>query len=159
MLLRRLRAEERAFQVSVDDKVPVVIRHLEQQVVADDPRARDQGVEPAEFLNSSLHHRLDLPAVAHIARDGEPADGARNLTCRRLVQVRHRDPGALGGKQRRRRGPDAAAATGDQRHLVLEPHWVSVSSAVPPSFRGSEAPCMNPSFSRTMTWGREKYES
>ena len=47
VLLRRAHGVERALQVRVDDGVPVVVAHLEEHVVADDPGARDEDVERA----------------------------------------------------------------------------------------------------------------
>src|SRR5216684_3728163 len=145
--------------MGVDHEVPVFIGHLEQQVVANDPGAGHEHVEAAELLDGGLHHRFHLRPIADIASDSETADGARHLSGGRLVEVRYRHLRTFCRKQPRGGGADSAAPAGDQRHPVLEPHSVSVSNAVPPSLRGSEAPWRKPSFSPTITWGRAKYES
>jgi hypothetical protein len=87
VLLRRPRRQERPLQVRVDDRVPVFVGHLEDEVVADDARAGDKDVEPAELRHRAGHHRLDLRAIADIARDGETSDGVRDLARRRVVKV------------------------------------------------------------------------
>ncbi len=97
----------------VDDRIPILVGHLEDQVVADDARARDQDVEPAELRDGSPDHRFDRRAVAHVARDTEAADRARDLASRRLVEIRHRHPGALGRQQPRRGGANPTPAAGD----------------------------------------------
>ena len=158
MLLRRPRAQERPLQVRVDDRVPVIVGHLVQQVVADDPRARHQHVDAAEFLDRAVDHRLHRLALGDVACDRQALDRVRNLARRRLVHVRDHELRSLAGEQLGGGGADSAAASGDQRDAVLEPHRVAESSAVPPSLRGSDAPSSRPS-TETITCGREKYES
>ncbi len=159
MLLRRAGAKERAFEVRVDDRIPFLVGHLEQQVVANDARARDEDVEASELLDRELDHGVHLGAHAHIAGDRQGAYRVRHLASRCFVEVGDRDLRALGRQQTCRGGADPATASGDECDSVFELHSVSVSSATPPSLRGSEAPWRKPSFSATITWGRAKYES
>jgi hypothetical protein len=49
-----------------DDGVPVVVGHPVDEVVADDPGAGDQHVEPAALLDRARDRRLDRGAVGHV---------------------------------------------------------------------------------------------
>ena len=142
----------------VDDRIPVLVGHLEQQVVADDAGARDEDVQMAQLLHRARDHRLHRVTRAHVACDRESADGLRHLARRSLIQIRHHHPRAFGRKKLSRRRADAARASRHDGDSILEPHVVVVSSAVPPSLRGSDAPTSR-SPAATITCGLEKYES
>jgi hypothetical protein len=59
VLLGRPGHQERAAQVHADDQVPVVVGHLEQQVVAGDAGVVDQDVDAAELLDDPVDRGLD----------------------------------------------------------------------------------------------------
>src|SRR5205823_15084206 len=113
-------------------------------------------VQPSELRQRPADQRLDLLAGGDVARDGNGADGLSHLLGGPDVHVRDDDTGALAREQVRRRGADPTSSARDQRDAIGKPHFVSVSKAAPPSFRGSEAPDRYPSRSATITCGREK---
>src|SRR4029077_7788365 len=152
-LLCRPGAKKGALEVGVDEGVPVLAVHLEQQVVPDDPRAGHQDVDSAELLDCAFHHLVDLPSIAHVAREGKTVDRPGHPLRRLFVRVGNGAPRPFGGKQTCCRRPDPAPGAGDERDPVLEPHAVSVSSAVPPSLRGSEAPSSLPPPTAATTCG------
>ena len=51
VLLRRARAEERASQMDIQHRVPVVVAHLEEQVIAQHARIVDEDVKLAKRLD------------------------------------------------------------------------------------------------------------
>ena len=112
--LRRLGGEERAAQVGGDHRVPVVVAQLVDEVVADDPGARDQDVQAAELLDRAGDGGLDLLARGDVGLDLEAGD----VVVEGEIGGRHL--GALGGEPRQRRLPDPAAGAGDERDLALE---------------------------------------
>ena len=74
--LRRLAGQEEPAQVHRHDGVPVVLGHLEQQVVPGDPGVVDQHAERAELLGDPVDGGGDLPASATFAAEPErPAPG------------------------------------------------------------------------------------
>ena len=87
LLLRGAHRVERSLQVRVDDGVPVLVAHLEEHVVADDPGARDEDVERAAVRDRGLDRGLDVLALRHVAANGVTADRRRRLLRRRLVEV------------------------------------------------------------------------
>ena len=112
--------EERPAQVRVDHRVPVVVRHLVEQVVADDPGAGDEDVEPPRRRRRLGHCRLDLLARGHVALHGATADRGRRLLRRCEIEVRDDDVGSLCGEPGRGGGADPARAAGDEGHLPGE---------------------------------------
>src|SRR4029079_16096779 len=106
-----------------DDGLPVVVRQLVDQVVADHTRAGDEDVEPAELFGRLRHRRLHLIALRDVAPDLE----RRAFVLE--IQVRHGDLRALLREARGRRRPDPSRAAGDQRHLAVEPHAISTSAS------------------------------
>ena len=72
--LRRLGGEERAAQVGGDHGVPVVVAHLVDEVVADDPGAGDEDVQAAELLDRARDGGLDLLARGDVGLDLEAGD-------------------------------------------------------------------------------------
>src|SRR5262249_54449651 len=117
MTLRRARGEERPLEVRVDDGAPVVVGHLEEQVVADDPCARHEDVEAPAARDGGRDRRLDIVAPGRVAAGREPARGRLGL-----VEFGAPDRRALRGESRRSRRADASRAAGDERRLPLEPH-------------------------------------
>ena len=104
----------------VDHRVPVVVRHLVEEVVADDPGARDEDVEPPRRRHRRGHCRLDLFARGHVAPDGAATDRGGGLLRRCEIEVGDDDVGSLCRESGGRGGPDAARATRDERHLPRE---------------------------------------
>src|SRR5260370_341191 len=95
----------------------------------------------ATVLTLTLNGPTSTPSLPPIPRT--PPLAPHYLACPRgrpRSQIRPRPPRALGRKQPRGGGADPAPAAGHKRNPILELHSVSVSSAVPPSLRGSEAP-------------------
>src|SRR4051794_14920425 len=110
--------QEGPAQVDGQHGVPVVVGHLEEHVVADDPGVVDQHRGAAEPVGDALHGGGDLLAVGDVDTDGEgPAacggDGGHRGVAGRLVEVQHGDGHPVGGQSRRDRGPDPACRAGD----------------------------------------------
>src|SRR6478735_2116453 len=104
----------------VDHRFPVVVGHLVEKVVANDPGAGDEDVEPARRRRSGRYCRLDLLTGCHIAPDGATADRNGCLLRSGEIEVGDDDVGALCGEPRRRGGTDAARPAGDEGHLTRE---------------------------------------
>ena len=117
--LRRADGVERCLQMRVDDGVPVLVAHLEEHVVADDPGARDEDVERAAVQDRGLDRGLHVVSLRHAQRTGT-ADRPRGLLRHRLVEVGDDHGRSLAREQRRRGGADALRAAGDQSRLPLD---------------------------------------
>ncbi len=117
--LRRAHREERASEVGRDHGLPVVVRHLVQEVVADDPRARHEDVQPSR-LEGRRDRGFDVLAGGDVAADRTASDPLRGLGGRGLVEVRDHDVRALRGEALGRRGADPLRAARDERGLTLE---------------------------------------
>ena len=102
-----------------DDCLPVVVGHLVDEVVADDPGAGDEDVEPSR-LGRGRDRRLDVRSQRHVATHRAPADPLRGLRRCSLVEVGDDDVRALGCEPLCRRGADALRAAGDERRLPCE---------------------------------------
>ena len=83
-------ARERAAQVHVDDGVEVVVAHLPQHGVAQDPGVGDEDVEPPEVLDGGgdellrglgrAHRRDDRDGLAALRLDrGDRSVGGRGI--------------------------------------------------------------------------------
>ena len=79
------------------------------QVVADDPGARDEDVEPAR-LGRRCDRGLDVGPRRDVAADRATADPLRGLVRGGLVEVGDDDVGALGGEPLGRRSADPLRA-------------------------------------------------
>ena len=75
--LGRAAHEERAAQVHAEHHVPVVLGHLEQQVVADDPGVVDQDRGRAEFGGDLADRGLHLVGLADVGAHGDRAAARR----------------------------------------------------------------------------------
>src|SRR5216684_1413800 len=103
-----------------EDRVPVVVGHLEQQVVADHPRVVHQHGRLAKLLGHPLDRPRDLVALAHVGAHRErAATGVGDLLdrprARGLVQVEDRHGHPVRGQPTRRGGTDAAGRAGHDR--------------------------------------------
>src|SRR5256886_5447857 len=78
--------QERALQVRVEHRVPVVLTDTEQQVVARGARVVDEHVDPVELLLDGRDDPLDLRGLGDIAGVAAPAAVAQRL--RRLPRLR-----------------------------------------------------------------------
>ncbi|MEE8125402.1 MAG: sugar phosphate nucleotidyltransferase, partial [Nitrospirales bacterium] len=56
----RLRHEEDALEVDVEEFVPLRFGHLERRLWNVDPRVVDQDIDPPELLHHQVHARVDL---------------------------------------------------------------------------------------------------
>ncbi len=144
-LLARLRAlapmrpgvperSEVALQVHRDHGVPLLLRHVHEHAVAEDPRVVHEDVEPAVAVDRPLHELLGRAEVGHVrvARHRLAAVGhdlvddllgracVLALSCERAPQVVDDDPRARPRQSERVVTPDAAPGAGHDRHLPLE---------------------------------------
>ena len=106
----------------VDDRRPVVVRQLVDEVVADDPGAGDGDVEPAGAFHGAGDRCLHVVATGDVAACGEPADLRRGALGLVTVVVGDHDECPTPGETACGRSSDPARATGDERRLSLEPH-------------------------------------
>ena len=101
-----------------EHRVPVVLGHLEEQVVAEHARIIDQYHGRAELRGDLRDRRLDLVRLAHVRAHGERAaasrgdrvDGAGAFA---LLQVEHGDRHAVSGKAPGGGRADTPRAAGD----------------------------------------------
>src|SRR5215213_2646855 len=63
VLLSSLGHQERTLEVHAHDQVPVLLGHLEEQVVASDPRVVDEDVDPAQLSDDPLDRGVDRRRV------------------------------------------------------------------------------------------------
>ena len=110
---------EDALEVDVHHQVPVLLGHLEEQVVAGDAGVVDQHVDPAELVDHALHGGLgggrvdDVAADAHRAGTVGELEPAGSLLSGGLVEVEDRDGGALAREALRDAEADASRCSGD----------------------------------------------
>src|SRR5438876_3305526 len=124
-LRRRARHEERAAEVDFHDAVPVRVLHADEEVVADDTGIVDEDVHAAEPLLGRVDEALGVLADRGVGDDAEDRAALRLQLLRGAlepVRIAARDyhGGAVFGQQRRDRGADSAATTGDDRHTAVE---------------------------------------
>ena len=122
-----------ALQVDRDHGVPLVLLHVDEHPVAQDPRVVDEDVEPAEGVQRMVYEPLGSREVGDVlpVRDGLAAgrgDLVDNLLRRRVLGLAHHgDPEIVDEHTRARlcerervRPADSAAGTGDDRDLSAE---------------------------------------
>ncbi len=119
-------------QVDVDDAVPLLLGHVDENAVPQDAGVVDEDVEIAEGFDGGVDEPLAALPVAHVIGIGQslaahlldlvddllrraavvtrPVDGA--------AEVVHDDLGALAGKEQRVLAADAATGAGDDGRLV-----------------------------------------
>ena len=74
--LDRRQHEEHGAQIAsaTSHPIPLVLRHLEQRLDADDPRVVEEHVEPAPAPIRLLDHALDVLAPGDVGPDGHLAE-------------------------------------------------------------------------------------
>jgi len=102
----------------IEDGVPVVVGHLEQEVVADDTGVVDQHRRRAQLIGDSDHRRRHLFRVGHAGPDGQGAaarlgDLAHGVLAGGLVEIEDGDVHAVGSEPASGGGADATSGTGD----------------------------------------------
>ena len=121
----RLRAQEGAGEVGVDDAVPFLEIERVRGLADVDAGIVDEDVDPAELAADALDHARDRGLVGDVGGDRDRLDAApRELGDRRvrflLVAPDDRDAGAGVRQPARHAEPDAAIAAGDDRDLAFE---------------------------------------
>ena len=116
-----------------DDRVPVVLGHLVEDCVAENPRVVDDDVDPAEAVDRLLDHRLRggevrdaaevrLRLAARVANGGDrlerrdPIPAFSGSRAARIVRDHLR---AVRSQHLRDLGADAASGAGDERDLSV----------------------------------------
>ena len=117
--------QERAPQVDVDHRVPLLVLHADDHVVAGDAGVVDQHVQLAPQLDDLIDHFADAVAVGHVAGDrfGRAAGGANGGHGVGQAFGVDVDAGHLGPGRGQRLGdaaPQAARGPGHQRHLSVQ---------------------------------------
>ena len=108
------------------DHVPVVVAHLEQQVVAGDPGVVDQDVETAELGGDAVDGALHRGGVADVAGEADRAravgerQAAGGLGGLAPVEVEDRHRGALLGEAGGDAEPDPSCGSGDDGDAPVE---------------------------------------
>ena len=77
----RLAAEERRFQVDVDDSVPCRLAHVLDECLANDPGVVDEDVDAAEAAQRLRCHRLHLGFTRSLALEVAPYEILVNAIC------------------------------------------------------------------------------
>src|SRR5215203_375190 len=125
VLLDGLGTQETALQVDVQNLVPVVLTHLEEEVVAQETGVVDQDVEPPEVVGDLVERRADLLEARYVARDRDRLlpgvlDGHHRVVTRLRGEVQDGDVGALLRQLYRLRCPNAPPGTSYNRHPSVE---------------------------------------
>src|SRR5215210_605124 len=111
--------------MDVEDRVPVLLAHLEGEVVPQDPGVVDQDVDPPEAVGYLLEGRLDLLRAGDVAGYRERLGPRRLYRFHRLPsrlrrEVHHRDVGTLLRNPDRLSRPYAPRRTRHDRHPSAE---------------------------------------
>jgi hypothetical protein len=119
-----------ALQVDVDHRVPLVLGHVDDHAVTQDPGVVDEDVEVTEGLDGGVDEPLCALPGRHAVAVGErlashAVDLVDHLLCRRDVaagavgraaEVVDDHLGALGGEEDGVLAPDPPPGPGDDRH-------------------------------------------
>src|SRR5690606_6941176 len=119
----RLRAEEAALQVGVDDRVPLVFLEIEERLPDLDTRVVDEEIEAPELAEGPVDEHLHVGLPAHVAADidrlrARLAKRVDERVCRVVVDVVDDEAIARLGQREGNALPDAACPTGDDRHAA-----------------------------------------
>jgi hypothetical protein len=123
VLLRRSAHQERATQVYGHDQVPVIVGHLEQQVVAGDPRIVHEHRRRAHVRGDAVDGRLHGHGVADIGSESQrPPSRTRDALDRiltgGLLQVDHGNGEAVHREPRGHGCSDTTRRARDNRNLL-----------------------------------------
>src|SRR5215218_1588130 len=127
--LRHPAAQKGPREVNVQDRPPLLVGHLVEEVVPGNTCVVDEDVEPAVALDRPLHGVLDLRAAGyvHAGREGVHAavhERSRGLGGAVRLHVGQAHPAPLAGEARRRGASDAADGPSHQRNPALKSsHW------------------------------------
>ena len=126
---------EGALQIDVDDPIPVIFLHAQQQRIPGHSRVVDENVDRAQILRDALGELADLRRIRDVT--AEPS-GLDTLALGRSHGIRHSirrgryrgDLAALPRQGHRDRPTDAATGAGDHGDfsVQIEPHDGSVSA-------------------------------
>jgi hypothetical protein len=140
----RMRADEGAGEVGLEDQPPLVERVGLRRLAHVDPGIVDQDVEPAEALDGTRHQGPAVLLARKVARDRK---GART-ECGKLghgrlvlgrIPARHHDRGTGRGEATRDAEPDAAIAARDHGHPARQVEEINRHPAAPLLCAGVEA--------------------
>ena len=126
---------EVALEVDVEDDVPLLLRHVEDHLVAKDAGVVDDDVEAAEGVERLLHHAVsglevgDVVVVrdgvaAHLLDLGDDLVGGALLAAGAgggATEVVDDDASALGREAKRLAAANAASGAGDDGDFAFEP--------------------------------------
>ncbi len=106
-----------AVRLTAMHRLPLLVLHAQEEVVAGDAGVVDQDVEAAHRGLGRRHQRLDRILVGQVRRDHVDAlaELARQRVERRAARARERDRRALGVQRARDGAADAAGRAGDER--------------------------------------------
>ena len=125
------RGVEAPLEVHADDRVPVVLGHLVEDGIAENPRVVDDDVDPPEALDRLLDHPLRggeihdavevrLRLAARVANGGDRLqrrDPVLAVAGGGAARIVHDHLRAVRSQHLRNLGADAASGAGDQRDL------------------------------------------
>ena len=125
---------ERALHVRGDDRIPLLLRHVEEHAIAQDAGHVHDDVETAVRVDGLRDHRAHRSVVGDVGVVGaagaaggldlvdDLTGGARVgiVAVERDADVVHHDRRPLAGQADGDRGADATAGAGDDRHSSVE---------------------------------------
>ena len=122
--------------MDIDNGAPVLPTHLCKRPFAKDPGVIDKNVEPAEFTDCGINHRLYIIRIADIAIVGQRPPAFSAYFCRHKLrhvsaclrpvpfacdrQIIHDHAGTLPGKSQRICAAQTTPGTRNERHLAFE---------------------------------------
>ena len=124
--------------MGVDDEVPIVVRHLVNQVVAEDAGAGDEDVEASVLLHGAVNQGFHRNPIRYVAGDRQrplalTADLRGDRFCGVVIEVGDYDLRVLGGEAHRRGCADPSSAAGDQCGAPFESSAHAISTSASPT--------------------------
>src|SRR2546429_5061127 len=117
----RLRAQERAHQVELEDAHPVCAALVEERLRVDAASVVDQNINSLKFPDEGVERAVDILLFGDVADDRLDAASFRHRVCERLlVRTDDRHARPLAREAQRDRLPDSPATAGHQRGLPVE---------------------------------------
>ena len=117
-----------AFEVDIDDAIPLLVGHVQKRNHRIDGRVVDQDVNPAEFSDQALEHGIDIFALGDVGSQRQrPSPLFTNLLRDRLgarptARIIDQHIRAFIGQSQGDMAADAASAASDEGHFVFESH-------------------------------------